>query len=76
MAILNDDIQKAQVLFNPNGFWIEHGASNNKKKPIVDASHSEDDSIRQVTSAYIDNIYINESIVSMVCVQHVGLICK
>lgn len=34
----SSDIQKAQVLFNPNGFWIEHGASNKRTVDFWDST--------------------------------------
>lgn len=49
-------------------------------KAIIDAVLSQDEAIANVTSAYIDNIYVNESLIPVARVRDLlskyGLVCK
>lgn len=68
VTIPGSALQEAQVLFNSNGFWTEHGTSNEE----ISHGHNTLRKQHHLTidiDIYIDNTYVIENIASVACLQ-------
>lgn len=76
MVILDSALQETQILFYLNGLSVAPAIL----KSIVDTAFPEANTISQLTSMYIDDIYVNESILFMAHIQQsltdYTLLCK